>query len=700
MARVIFLMLDGVGVGALPDAAEYGDAGSNTLGNLSQVVRLHLPVLQRLGLGNITPLLGVPPASEPLCLTGRLAPLSAGKDTTVGHWEHMGLVTPQPFPTYPSGFPEEVISAFSRRIGREVLGNRPASGTVIIEELGETHISTGKPIVYTSADSVFQIAAHVDLVPLEQLYTWARIARDLLQGPHAVARVIARPFSGTPGRFVRTKDRRDFSLPPSGPTYLDLLQEAGVPVFALGKIAEIFAGRGISATYKVGSNADNLALVKELVWGNSARPDFAEGLLFTNLVDFDMLWGHRNDVEGFARGLLMVDGALPDILGALDPASDRLIITADHGVDPTTPSTDHSREYVPLLLYPRPVEAPDLNYEGFFSDTGATVYRHLVAKEPPLGGTPLIHLSPARGWRHWTPTQPLPGDSCREVPCRVGRVETETAARWLADTLGPAPEVAIVLGSGQRLEWDRSESEPECEQPIAEVAYEAVPHWRGTAVTGHSGRFRLFERFGRRVAVLAGRIHEYEGYDLSELQLPLRSLAEWGVKKFVLSSTAGAVVPRLTPGDIVFVEKILDLQHFDPGQVPLLVTATRSGHIETLISSGSALRVGVHAAVPGPQYETRAELAALRRLGATTVSMSLAGEIHALVGQDLEAVVLAVIANVGDTSHGEVVDGALAASHKLTAAVHKILAEWPGSSWAVASTPSSKGATSRGMSPA
>lgn len=670
MARVIFLMLDGVGVGALSDAAHYGDEDSDTLGNVSRVIPLHLPVLQRLGLGNIAPLLGVPPANEPLCLTGRLAPLSAGKDTTVGHWEHMGLVTPRAFPTYPAGFPEELIAVFSERIGRKVLGNKPASGTAIIEELGELHLSTGYPIVYTSADSVFQIAAHVDIVPVEQLYTWCRMARELLQGPHAVARVIARPFTGVPGRFVRTKDRRDFSLPPPGPTYLDLLWEAAIPVFAVGKIAEIFAGRGITTTYKVGSNAENLALVKKLVQGDSGQVEFREGLLFTNLVDFDMLWGHRNDVEGFAQGLLMVDEALSDLLDALHP-EDRLIITADHGVDPTTPSTDHSREYVPLLFYPRPTNAPGLNYEGFFSDTGATVYEHLSGEKPPLRGTPLARLTPARGWRRWTPVQPSPADHCREVPCRVGEVEIEAAARWLADNLGPAPAMAIVLGSGQRLEWE--------EQPSAEVMYEAVPHWRGTAVPGHAGRLQLFERLGTRVAVLLGRIHAYEGYDLSEIQLPLRSLARWRIGRFILGSAAGAVASGLEPGDIICVEKIVDLQHLDPDRRPLSIGVVGSEWIEVLLSEGLVKTAGIHATVPGPQYETPAELAVLRHLGAITVSMSLAGEMLAVKDLGLEAMGLAVVANAGDTSHEEVLRGASMGSSRLTAVVDKMIAVWAGS---------------------
>jgi phosphopentomutase len=335
---------------------------------------------------------------RPLALTGRLATLSAGKDTTVGHWEHMGLVTERPFPTYPHGFPEDVLGPFRERIGRGVLGNRTASGTVIIEELGAEHVASGWPIVYTSADSVFQIAAHVEVVPLESLYEWCEIARGILQGPHGVARVIARPFTGSPGAFTRTKDRRDFSLAPPGPTYLDLLHEAGVPVLALGKIGEVFTGRGITGSLKVASNDDNLTLVRDLLERHSDKATFDEGLLFTNLVDFDMVWGHRNEADGFAAGLQALDVALPGIVEALEPG-DSLLISADHGVDPTTLSTDHRREYVPLLLYPRPRDCPSAVYEGTLADTGATVFATLTETAPGLGGDALTDLRPSRGWR-------------------------------------------------------------------------------------------------------------------------------------------------------------------------------------------------------------------------------------------------------------------------------------------------------------
>jgi phosphopentomutase len=662
MRRFVFIVLDGAGVGALPDAADYGDRGSDTLGNLSRTIPLHLSFLRNLGLGNIVPLVGVPPVDEPLSLCGRLAPLSAGKDTTVGHWEHMGLVTSQPFPTYPDGFPEEIVSPFCERIGRGILGNRPVSGTAIIAELGQEHMLTGKPIVYTSADSVFQIAAHVEIVPLEQLYGWCRTARELLRGRHAVARVIARPFTGVAGEFVRTKDRRDFSLEPSGPLYLDLLQEAGVPALALGKISEIYAGRGIAAKIKVASNEENLALVSDLLRGRCAQAKFHEGLLMTNLVDFDMVWGHRNDVEGFARGLEAVDAILPDIVDALGP-EDRLILTADHGVDPTTPGTDHSREYVPLLLYPRPVGTPGGVYEGMFADTGATVVEFLTGQEPTLHGEVITRLRPKRGWRRYTPVQTAPAGKGGLWPCRVGKDEAEEAVCWLEKDLGSAPEVAVVLGSGLVPTVSAV--------TLAEVPYRLVPNWPSGDVQGHAYKLSLVRWQGSRVALLWGRVHEYEGYDLSEVQLQVRSMALWGVEKLLIISASGAVSAALGVGDVAVVSEVLDFQYSEPGQAPIRLPAT-SG--ELLCAIG--LSRSVHASLPGPQYETPAELAVLRDLGVSTVSMSPAGELRAAHDKGLETAVLAVVANAGDTTHDEVLIGTARAGRMLTAAIESVLKAW------------------------
>ncbi|MBE3577439.1 MAG: phosphopentomutase [Limnochordales bacterium] len=368
--RAIVLVMDSVGIGELPDADRYGDTGSNTLVHTAQAVGgLHLPNLSRLGLGwLVADAPGVVRVEKPEGAYGRMAEVSPGKDTTTGHWEMMGLHLERPFPTYPHGFPPEVIEPFERAIGRRVLGNKPASGTEIIKELGELHLETGCPIVYTSADSVFQIAAHEEVIPVDELYRICEVARRILTGPHAVNRVIARPFAGKPGNFFRTERRRDFSLPPPRPTVLDALKEAGYHVRAVGKIEDIFAGRGITESVHTANNEESL----RATW-KYARESRQPGLIFTNCVDFDMLYGHRNDAEGYARALEELDAWIPQLLAELGPR-DILVITADHGCDPTTPSTDHSREYVPLLVAGPAVRAGiDLGTRRTFADLGVTL---------------------------------------------------------------------------------------------------------------------------------------------------------------------------------------------------------------------------------------------------------------------------------------------------------------------------------------
>jgi len=368
VSRFIIVVLDGVGIGALPDAGKYGDEGSNTLVNTARAVGgLKLPNLARLGLGNIAEIPGVLPAANPAGSFGKMAERSPGKDTTTGHWEIAGLILDRPFPVYPNGFPQELIEFFEERIGRRVLGNKVASGTEIIAELGAEHMRTGYPIVYTSADSVFQVAAHEEIIPVQELYRICRIARDLLTGEHAVARVIARPFIGRPGAFIRTARRHDFSLQPPGPTILDVLKENGLAVLAVGKIADIFAGRGISRTAHTTDNMDGVEKTIEFIKDNG------RGIIFTNLVDFDMVYGHRNDASGYAEALTAFDRRLPEIIGALS-AGDILIITGDHGCDPTTPSTDHSREYVPVLVYGWHVRpGVNLGVRTTFADVAATI---------------------------------------------------------------------------------------------------------------------------------------------------------------------------------------------------------------------------------------------------------------------------------------------------------------------------------------
>lgn len=365
--RVVWIVLDSVGIGAMPDAADYGDAGTDTLGNIARVRPLHLPNLARLGLANIKALAHLDPVSSPAGAFGRCALASAGKDTTTGHWEMAGIHLEKPFPLYPRGFPREIMGEFERRIGRRALGNKAASGTEIIKELGAEHMRTGSPIVYTSADSVFQIAAHEEVIPLWELYKICETARDILRGPHEVGRVIARPFTGSPGSFTRTPNRKDYAVPPPRGMLLDRLEEREVEIYSVGKIFDVFLGRGIREHVKTKNNDDGVAKTLE------AMDAVERGLIFVNLVDFDQQYGHRNDVEGYAAALEQFDAWLPVFLARLRE-NDLAILTADHGCDPTTPSTDHSREYVPLIVYgPKARAGVNLGLRSTLSDEGQTV---------------------------------------------------------------------------------------------------------------------------------------------------------------------------------------------------------------------------------------------------------------------------------------------------------------------------------------
>ena len=387
MPRACVIVLDAVGAGELPDAAEWGDEGSDTLGNVARAVGgLDLPNLEALGLGNVEPLEGCPPQPGAPAVAGRLLERSKGKDTTAGHWELMGVVTAVAFPTYPYGFPDDVIDPFMNRTGRGVLCNKPASGTEVILEYGEQHEKTGKWIVYTSADSVFQIAAHEESIPLEELYDACRAAREILTGKHAVGRVIARPFTGAPGKYERTTNRHDFSLEPRRPNYLSAIRAAGNTTYGVGKIGDIFAGCDIDESFPTKSNVEGINRTIDLL------ENIDEGFVFVNLVETDQLWGHRNDPVNFHRCLQDFDRRLPDILEALRE-SDLLIITSDHGCDPTTPSSDHSREHAMLLAYAAGRNAAGRIHEnGEFGDVGATVCAWLGAKHPGRGapGTPII----------------------------------------------------------------------------------------------------------------------------------------------------------------------------------------------------------------------------------------------------------------------------------------------------------------------
>lgn len=378
--KIILITLDGLGIGELPDAEEFGDKGSNTLKNMAiSVGGLNLPNLERMGLGMLGDFQGIKKIEDPIASFGIMAEASKAKDTSTGHWEMMGLIIKKPFPLYPDGFPSEVIETFEKAIGKKVLGNRASSGTEIIKELGEEHMMTGRPIVYTSADSVFQIAAHEDIIPVDELYNMCEIARSILKEPHNVGRVIARPFTGTPKNFKRTLRRKDYSLPPPSDTVLDRLKEKDIPVIGIGKIEDIFVGRGITEAIHTENNSDGI----EKTIGMIGRIN--KGIILTDLVDFDTIYGHRNDPHGFSRALIEFDKSLPRFFNEMK-SDDILILTADHGCDPTTPSTDHSREYVPLLVYGKRIKTGiNLGIRKTFADLGATISEIFDVRKPEAG---------------------------------------------------------------------------------------------------------------------------------------------------------------------------------------------------------------------------------------------------------------------------------------------------------------------------
>ncbi|MGG2990587.1 phosphopentomutase [Paenibacillus macerans] len=379
--KISVIVLDSVGIGELPDAAQFGDEGAHTLGHILQTAHgTKLPNLQKLGLGNIAELPNLAPAADPAAYYGKMAEISAGKDTMTGHWELMGLKTETPFQTYPNGFPQDLIARFEQETGRKVIGNKPASGTEILVELGEEHMKTGAWIVYTSADSVFQIAAHEEIIPLPELYRACEIARKLtLEPEHSVGRVIARPFVGTPGNFQRTPNRHDYAVKPPEPTVLNALKNAGQDVVAVGKIGDIFSGEGITASFPTKSNRHGIEETLQRL-----DEDFS-GLLFTNLVDFDSLYGHRRDPQGYARALEEFDAAVPDLLAKVGE-NDLLVITADHGNDPVHSGTDHTREYVPLLIYGPTLKNPgSLGVRGTYADLAATIADNFGVQAPEHG---------------------------------------------------------------------------------------------------------------------------------------------------------------------------------------------------------------------------------------------------------------------------------------------------------------------------
>ena len=367
LKRAIIVVADSMGCGYMNDSADYGDAGADTLGHIAETVGLNIPNLRHMGLANIRPLKGIEPVENPTAYYGKIAERSKGKDTTTGHWEIAGLITEKPFPTYPNGFPKDLIEEFEKQTGKKVIGNYPASGTAIIADLGEEQMKTGALIVYTSADSVFQIAAHEEIIPIEDLYKYCEIARKLLKGDHAVSRVIARPFIGKPGNFTRTENRRDFSLEPPTDTFLDVLSKKGFSVIGVGKIEDIFCHRGLTDSYHTGNNHTGLEKTEELL-----KADTGAGLIFVNLVDFDMLYGHRRNPKGYAGAIEYMDAFIPRLIENMKD-DDALIITADHGCDPCHTGSDHTREHVPLLWFMKGYKGGEIGYLNTYADITATI---------------------------------------------------------------------------------------------------------------------------------------------------------------------------------------------------------------------------------------------------------------------------------------------------------------------------------------
>lgn len=604
MKRVIWIVLDSVGAGYLPDAAQFGDEGANTLGHIAERMALKIPNMLSMGLGRV-PGLHLP-RKEGAGAYGRAMEKSAGKDTTTGHWEMAGVTVEQPFPLYPDGFPPEVMNAFEAAIGRKTLGNKPASGTAILDELGEEHLRTGFPIVYTSGDSVFQIAAHEDIIPLEKLYDMCRIARAQLQGRHGVGRVIARPFVGTgKGHFTRTGGRRDFSLPPLSPTILDVMKQAGYETLGVGKIEDIFAHQGLT-----GSNhaAGNPACIDATV--DYMKKEF-DGLLFVNLVDTDSIYGHRRDVEGYGKALEYFDARLPEIQSLMGP-EDLLILTADHGCDPTYKGTDHTREYAPLLLWKKGMKGQHpIGTRETFADTAATVAEYFGLPER-FGAVSYLKEIEA---------------DCQEEMQRI-----QDAADAAEQALGRA-DTAIVLGSGL---GDFAEEM----EHVKEIAYEDLPGFPRPTVAGHAGKMLLGDLSGKKVLLLCGRFHSYEGHPMGDVILPVRVLKRLGVKNLILTNAAGGVNEGFHPGMLMLISDFINLSGKNPltgpnldafgPRFPDMCGAYDEGLQALALAcaerAGVELKAGVYCWMNGPSYETPAEIRMTRVLGADAVGMSTVPE--------------------------------------------------------------------------
>lgn len=604
MKRVILIVLDSVGVGSLPDAADFSDKGANTIGHIAEKMNLNIPNMLSMGLGNLpnVNLAHVYGAGA----YGRALEKSAGKDTTTGHWEMAGVTVEQPFPLYPDGFPGEVMDAFEAAIGTKTLGNKPASGTAILDELGEEHMKTGYPIVYTSGDSVFQIACHEDVVPVQRLYEMCEIARTQLQGVHGVGRVIARPFVGTgKGHFRRTGRRRDFSLEPIAPTILDVLKDAGYETLGVGKIEDIFAHQGLTGSDHAAGNPACIDAAIEYM-----KKDF-DGLLFINLVDFDSVYGHRRDVENYGKALEYFDARLPE-LQALMGKDDLMIITADHGCDPAFKGTDHTREYVPLLLWKKGmVGQHPIGTRETFADTAATVAEFFGLPER-FGAVSYLHEIEA---------------GCEEEMRRIQR-----AADAVEETLGRA-DIAIVLGSGLG-DFGRELTN------AREIAYSEIPGFPRATVPGHAGKWIVGELEGKKVLLMSGRFHSYEGHPMADVTMPIRVMKRLGVKYLILTNAAGGVNTGYHPGSLMLIDDFINLSGKNPltganldafgPRFPDMTNAydkeLRALALQAAKTLGQQVYEGVYCWMNGPCYETPAEIRMIRTLGADAVGMSTVPE--------------------------------------------------------------------------
>ena len=605
MKRVIWIVLDSVGAGYLPDAAQYGDEGANTIGHIAQHMDLKVPNMLKMGLGFL-PGLNLPECGEGAGAYGRAIEVSKGKDTTTGHWEMAGLKLDRPFPLYPNGFPQDVMDAFEAAIGTKTLGNKPASGTEILDELGEEHMRTGYPIVYTSGDSVFQIACHEEIYPREKLYEMCEIARKQLVGPHAVGRVIARPFIGEgKGRFQRTGGRRDFSLEPIGDTVLDVMKRQGFDVLGVGKIEDIFAHKGLTRSNHA---AGNPACIDAAI---AYLDQPFNGLLFINLVDTDSVYGHRRDIEGYGKALEYFDARLPEFTDRMTE-DDLLIITADHGCDPSYKGTDHTREYVPILVWKKGMTGHHpLGTRATYADMAATISDY-------------FGLAERFGARSFLREIEAPGETYMQ---RVQR-----AADAVENGLGRA-DTAVILGSGlgdfgKELKNAR------------ELSYADIPGFPRATVAGHAGKWILGDLAGKKVLLMSGRFHSYEGHPLEDVTLPIRVMARLGVKQVILTNAAGGVNTGFSAGCLMLLTDFINLSGKNPLTGPNLDAfgprfpdmtcaydrGLRSLALESAKQLGIRLRQGVYCWMNGPTYETPAEIRMARVLGADAVGMSTVPE--------------------------------------------------------------------------